>query len=90
MNWIDALGWVASAGIVIGFLLNSNRKVLQAFLVWIVADFMWIYYDYLIGNWSHASLSTLIIFMNLYGIWKLKKDTPLDLDKAMRKHYEDQ
>jgi len=74
VHWIDWLGWLCSAGIVIGFLLNSNKKVLAAFTVWIIADLGWIWYDSLIENWSHASLSTFITFLNLYGIWKHKKD----------------
>lgn len=71
-NWTEALGWLASAGIIIGFFLNANKKTLLAFIVWIIADLMWIYYDTLIDNWSHMTLSTLIIGLNIYGIIKIK------------------
>lgn len=74
MNWVDWLGWICSAGIIIGFFLNSTKKIYAAFIVWIIADIGWIIYDYQIDNWSHASLSTLIIAMNLYGIYRHKKE----------------
>lgn len=72
-NWVEVLGWIASFGIVFGFFLNSSSKFMAAFLVWIVADLSWILYDSLIDNWSHMTLSIFIIFLNLYGIWKLKR-----------------
>jgi hypothetical protein len=67
---IDVLGWICTILVLIGYFLNSHGKQKWAFLVWIVGDVGWIYYDYRIDNWSHAALSTAIIFLNLYGLWK--------------------
>jgi hypothetical protein len=69
---IDALGWTCTVLVLIGYFLNSHGKQKWAFVVWIVGDIGWIIYDYCIDNWSHATLSTLIIFINIYGIWKRK------------------
>jgi len=41
---------------------------MAAFIAWIIGDILWIIYDYHITNWSHLSLSTIIIFINVYGI----------------------
>lgn len=76
---IDALGWICTILVLIGYFLNSHGKQKWAFVVWIFGDFGWIVYDYFIDNWSHATLSTAIIFLNLYGIFKQKKKWPASM-----------
>jgi hypothetical protein len=38
---------------------------------WIVGDIIWITYDIFIENWSHMVLSSVIIGINIYGIYKI-------------------
>lgn len=70
---IETLGWFCTLLVLIGFWFNSNQKLYLALIIWIVGDIGWIIYDYFIQNWSHATLSTTIILINLYGIYKWKK-----------------
>lgn len=67
---IETIGWTATILVLLGFWLNANKKLTYALIIWIIGDIGWIIYDYLINNWSHATLSTIIIFINLYGLYK--------------------
>ena len=70
---IEILGWVCTVLILIGYFLNSSHKLKQAIAVWVVGDIGWVYYDLCIQNWSHMSLSFLIIGLNLYGVYNIIK-----------------
>lgn len=70
---IEFLGWLATALVLFGFLLNANKKLYWALIVWIIGDVGWIIYDYFIDNWSHATLSSIIILINLFGLKNSKK-----------------
>ena len=41
-------------------------------IAWIIGDTGWIVYDYLINNFSHLTLSVVIIAINMYGIYRLQ------------------
>jgi len=69
---IQVLGWICTGLVLTGYLLNANDKIKLAFFIWIIGDLGWIWYDYCINNWSHATLSTVIIIINLYGILRRK------------------
>jgi len=70
---IEVTGWICTMLVLLGFLLNANKHLKYALIVWIVGDIGWIWYDYCINNWSHATLSTIIILINVYGLWKIKQ-----------------
>jgi len=70
MEW---LGWICTALVLVGFLLNSNEKLKYAMIVWCVGDLGWIVYDLYINNLSHATLSGIIILLNVYGLYKVTK-----------------
>lgn len=70
---IQILGWFSTIAVLVGYFLNSHGNQKWAFGIWIIGDLGWITYDYFIDNWSHATLSTIIIFINIYGIVKRKK-----------------
>lgn len=70
---MEVLGWICTILILAGYLLNSNQKTKYAMIVWTVGDLGWIVYDYYINNLSHATLSVVIILLNLYGLYKLSK-----------------
>ena len=42
-------------------------------ITWIVGDIGWITYDFYIDNISHLVLSAVIISINLYGIFNIKR-----------------
>jgi hypothetical protein len=66
---IEALGWISTALVLIGYILNARQYSKQAMIAWIVGDIGWITYDFYIDNFSHLVLSLIIIIINLYGIW---------------------
>lgn len=71
---IEILGWICTVLVLFGFVLNAKQNYFQALITWIIGDVGWIVYDYFISNWSHATLSTAIILINLYGISNARKD----------------
>ena len=67
---IEFLGWVATILVLVGFVLNSKKRFYPALIIWIIGDVLWIIYDVLINNYSHCALSTIIIIINTYGLFK--------------------
>jgi hypothetical protein len=72
---MEVLGWICTALVLVGFLLNSNQKLKYAIFVWCIGDIGWIIYDMSINNISHAVLSGVIILLNIYGLYTIKKKT---------------
>ena len=70
---IELLGWLSTALVLLGFVFNSKGKYTLAMITWIVGDIGWITYDFYIANFSHLVLSAVIISINLYGIYNIKK-----------------
>ena len=69
---IQILGWACTLTVLIGFVMNARKMYRYALYTWIIGDIGWIYYDYMISNWSHATLSTIIIVINIYGYYNLR------------------
>ncbi len=70
---VDILGWLCTIIVLIGFYANAIKKHSLAMVLWILGDIGWIIYDSIIDNWSHATLSTSIILINVYGLIFHKK-----------------
>jgi hypothetical protein len=70
---IEILGWISTALVLIGYILNARNIRSGAMIAWIVGDIGWIVYDMFIANISHMVLSFIIISINLYGIFQQKK-----------------
>ena len=70
---IEILGWASTALVLMGYILNAIQKFKLAMTVWIIGDIGWINYDFFIDNISHLVLSVVIISINLYGIFNIKK-----------------
>lgn len=68
---IETLGWISTALVLVGYVLNARQLTRYAMVTWIVGDIGWITYDFFIDNFSHLVLSLVIIIINLYGIWNL-------------------
>lgn len=66
---IEILGWISTALVLIGFMTNATGKPITAMALWIIGDIGWIVYDIYIQNMSHMVLSTVIIIINIYGIY---------------------
>ncbi len=64
---IEILGWVSTALVLIGYILNARNIRSGAMIAWIVGDIGWIVYDIFIANISHMVLSFIIISINLYA-----------------------
>ena len=71
---IEVLGWISTALVLVGFILNAKGIINWAMVTWIVGDIGWITYDFFIDNFSHLVLSLVIISINIYGIINLKKN----------------
>ena len=69
---IEALGWISTALVLLGYIFNAKMKYQTAMVVWIIGDIGWITYDFYITNFSHLVLSVVIISINLYGIYQHK------------------
>lgn len=68
-----ALGFIATVLVLIGYYLNSVNSRLWAFSIWIIGDLLWVIYDGIIENWPHFLLSAIIISLNIFGIYNMKK-----------------
>ena len=72
---IDLIGWISTALVLTGYVLNAKCYIRPAMVVWIIGDIGWITYDCFIDNYSHLALSAIIITINLYGIWNSLSQT---------------
>jgi large-conductance mechanosensitive channel len=70
---VDAIGWASTILVLIGFLLNAIEYKRTAMVAWLIGDAGWIGYDFMIDNYSHFTLSAIIIFINFYGLYRLIK-----------------
>jgi len=70
---IELLGWISTALVLVGYIMNARGNSNVAMLTWIIGDTGWIVYDFFIDNFSHLVLSLIIISINLYGIYRIKK-----------------
>ena len=70
---IELIGWISTAAILLGAYFNARGKSALAMYIWIVGDLGWITYDMYIHNFSHLTLSGVIILLNCYGIYRLWK-----------------
>ena len=69
---IELLGWISTALVLVGYVLNAKNIRNGAMVTWIVGDIGWVTYDLFIDNISHMVLSFVIISINLYGIFYQK------------------
>ena len=74
MICIELLGWISTILVLVGYYLNANGYYKYAMMVWIVGDIGWISYDIIRGIFPHLALSSVIIILNLYGIYKIIKN----------------
>jgi hypothetical protein len=65
---IEYLGWISTFIVLLGFVLNAKRSVITACILWIIGDIGWVIYDLIIMNYSHMTLSLVIILINSYAI----------------------
>lgn len=72
IDWMEILGWLSTALVVLGYVVNAKGNLKPALGIWIIADIGWIIYDISIDNYSHMVLSTTIIVINVYGIIRRK------------------
>jgi len=71
---IEVLGWFSTALVLGGYIFNARLNTTTAFILWILGDIGWIIYDCYIDNFSHLVLSTVIIGINVYGMFNHSND----------------
>ena len=72
---IEALGWISTGLVLLGYISNATGNTKLAMVMWIVGDIGWITYDFFIDNFTHMVLSLVINIINLYGIYRLWKSS---------------
>ena len=72
---IEFLGWISTILVLLGYIANARGYTNWAMGTWIVGDIGWIVYDIFICNISHMCLSLVIIAINIYGIYRLWKNS---------------
>ena len=72
---IEVLGWISTALILLGALVNAKGFYKYAMGIGIVGDIGWIIYDVSIHNISHMFLSLVIISINVFGIYRIWKQS---------------
>ena len=70
---IEFLGWIRTALVLLGYICNARQLFTYAMIAWIIGDIGWVTYDFLIDNFSHLVLSIVIISINVYGMYNIKK-----------------
>ena len=70
---IDLLGWISTGLVLLGYVYNARQLTMYAMIAWIIGDTGWIAYDFFIDNFSHLVLSFVIISINIYGMYNIKK-----------------
>ena len=70
---IEFLGWISTALVLLGYICNARQLFTYAMIAWIIGDIGWVTYDFLIDNFSHLVLSIIIIAINVYGMYNIKK-----------------
>ena len=67
---LKIVGWIAASLSLIGIALNTYL-IIWCWAVWIVSDFVWIYWSTKKKVWSQVVLWIIFIVANLYGwfIW---------------------
>lgn len=68
---MDALGWICTILVLLGYINNAKGHCKTAMVMWITGDLGWIVYDIYINNLSHLVLSLVIIAINVYGIYRI-------------------
>jgi uncharacterized membrane protein YozB (DUF420 family) len=72
---IEILGWTSTILVLIGYVTNASGFAKTAMVTWILGDTGWIIYDLYIQNISHMVLSLVIITINMFGIYRLWKNS---------------
>jgi len=70
---IEVVGWVSTLLVLAGYINNARGRYALAMSTWIIGDIGWITYDIFIDNFSHLTLSLIIIGINIYGIYNVSK-----------------
>lgn len=70
---IEVLGWFGTLLVLLGYFLNAKAKYYYAMIAWIIGDIMWISYDLIREIYPHLALSSVVILLNLYGIYNILK-----------------
>ena len=71
MNWIEILGYVATFFVAASFLFKSMMALR---VVNTIGAVCFVIYSLLIGAYPVALLNAFLTLVNLYQIWRLKKE----------------
>lgn len=71
----DILGWIGNVGYILGLYYLANLKKPVPSMWWnVFGNALYVFYAWLLNTPSLIVLSILLIIMNIYGIYKWKKE----------------
>jgi len=72
-NLSNIIGWIAATMSIAGTLLNAYM-VIWCWLIWIISNFIWIWWAVKKKEWSQVVLWSIFIISNFYGWyqWSIK------------------
>ena len=68
---IEAIGWLATVILLIGYWANAHKK-LYSWILWMIGNTLMLFYAFVIDSHSVAFLSIVLIGMNIYGYFNWK------------------
>ena len=72
MIGIELIGWIATAILLLGYYLNANKQI-SSWAFWFIGNGIMLVYALLIQSYSVASLSVILMGLNIYGYVSWKK-----------------
>lgn len=69
------LGWLATVTVLFGYILNA-KQIVWSWIVWFIGNSIMLVYGLLINSYSLATLSGILMILNLYGYyaWRSNQD----------------
>ncbi len=69
---IILIEWLATILSVIGVIFIARKNII-GFYIWIVSNFLWIYFGIVKESYGIITLFTIYLGTSIYGIYKWKK-----------------
>lgn len=66
-------GWLGAILVLVGYILNA-QKVRLSWLIWVVGNGLVATYSYSLSAYPTVLMSLIIMFLNIYGYVKWKKE----------------
>ena len=69
---IELIGWIATVMVILSFI---QKDILKLRIISLIGSLLWLGYGLLLESYSIIFLNTVIMFIQIYWIHKIKKKT---------------